>query len=236
MASSIVQSAATQAAVTAPTVTLGAAPTVGNTLVAVVSSDTTHTTAPNAGAGKTFTQRVSQVNNQGFYVWTRLVASGDSATVTFAASSAGVTSAQVIEVQGTYDQVGAGTTVINTAASTRDATGLTPATADNTVLACYGIHGFNGANPSGGSVDNTFTVTRTSWPATASLAQSGTITAQKFTAATTATGTTTASWTGGALDRDGVQIAFTGVASGAAAPNPRPTTVYRTAVHRSSNY
>lgn len=235
MASSIVQSAATQAAVTAPTVTLGAAPTVGNTLVAVVSSDTTHT-APNAGAGKTFTQRVSQVNNQGFYVWTRLVVSGDSATVTFAASSAGVTSAQVIEVQGTYDKTGAGTTVINSVGGTRDATGLTPATADNTVLACYGIHGFNGANPSGGSVDNAFTVTQTSWPATASLAQAGTIVAQKFTAATAATGTTTATWTGNALDRDGVQIAFTGVAGGAAAPNPRPTTVYRTAVHRSSNY
>jgi hypothetical protein len=219
MASSIIQSAASNSAVANPTVTLGATPTPGNTLVAWVSSDTTHTAVPTAGAGRSFTQRIAQVNNQGFYVWTRLVTSGDSATVTFTASSALNTSAHVIEVQGTYDVIGTGLSTINAGAASRTTNGLTPTNADNAVLAIAGIHGFT-ATGSGGSADNTFTLTEANFPAGTGTATAGGITTQKFTGSTAATGTTTISWTGSAIDRDGVQIAFTGIGGGAAVVLP----------------
>jgi hypothetical protein len=103
--------------------------------------------------------------------WTRLVTSGDSATVTFTASSALNTSAHVIEVQGTYDVIGTGLSTINAGAASRTTNGLTPTNADNAVLAIAGIHGFT-ATGSGGSADNTFTLTEANFPATATASRS----------------------------------------------------------------
>lgn len=234
MASSIVQQNASNSSVTGPTVVLGAAPTAGNTLLALVASDTTHTAVPTAGAGRSYTQRLAQVNNMGFYVWTRLVTSGDSATTTFTASSALPTSAQVLEIQGTYDVIGTGLSTINTSAGNRTTNGLTPTTADNTVIAIAGLH-FSTPVPSGGSVDNTFAIAQTQFAPAAGATASSSITASKFTGSTAATGTTTISWTNGVNDRDGVQIAFTGISAGTAAP-PNRKTLYRPAVHRSSLY
>lgn len=210
MVSSVVQSAAVQATTTSVIVTLGTTPTVGNTLLAFVASDTTHSAVPIAGASRGFTQRLSQVNNQGFYVWTRAVVSGDTSTITFTASSASPSSAHVVEVQGTYDTIGTGTTTINTAGASRTTNSVTPTNADNTVLALAGIHGIQNAE-SGGAADNGFALTLANYPAGAGLTLASTVSTQKFTGVAAATGVTTISWTGNSLDRDGVQVAFAGV-------------------------
>jgi hypothetical protein len=130
MASSVVQSNANSGAATSLTVVLGAAPTAGNTLLAIMASDTTHAGVPTAGAGNSYTQRLAQVGGQGFYVWTRLVAGGESATTTFTPSTADPAGLVVAEIQGTFDKVGAGTTITGSALATRDTTTLSPTTTD----------------------------------------------------------------------------------------------------------
>lgn len=217
MAASVVQSNSGFATTTTPTVVLGVAPTAGNTLVAVVGSDTTHG-VPTAGAGKSYTQRLGQVAQQGFYVWTRLVVAGDSATTTFAPTSASPSAMVVAEIAGTFDKTGTGFTITGSNAASVPPTGLSPATTDGLVIAAGGMHNATGSAPSGGSVDNTFTLLRTAFNAAAGATSSNAITASKVTTSTAATGTTTLSWTNNCADRDGVQIAFTGLAGAAAIP------------------
>jgi hypothetical protein len=233
MASSVVQSNANSGAATSLTVVLGAAPTAGNTLLAIMASDTTHAGVPTAGAGNSYTQRLAQVGGQGFYVWTRLVAGGESATTTFTPSTADPAGLVVAEIQGTYDKIGAGTTITGSALATRDTTTLSPTTTDNIVLAIAGIHAPSSTVGSGGGVDNTFTFLRAVFSAGGLAA--GVVTGWKTTGSTGATGTTTLSWTNNYKDRDGVQIAFTGI-GGAAAAKPNPHRLIQIAVHRASLY
>lgn len=215
MTASIVQSNSIEGTTASVNVVLGVAPTVGNTLVAVMSSDTVHTGTPTAGSGRAYTQRYSRVANQGFYVWTRLVASGDSATTNFTPSGANPATLAVIEVQGTYDTVGTGTFVAANGL-TAAPTGLTPSTTDGLTLAIAGCHGITTGQPASPSVDNGFTITRTQNPAAIGGARAAVFVAHKVTSSTAATGTTTISWTTAQIfDRDSVQIAFTGISSGA---------------------
>jgi len=210
MVSSVVQSNGAHGTTNPRTIVLGSAPTVGNTLVAIMASDTTHTGVPTAGAGNSYTQRLAQVGGQGFYVWTRLVVGGESATTTFTPNGASPAALHVIEIQGTYDKVGAGTTNTGSAAASRTATGLSPTTTDNIVLAIAGLHAVQASAPSGGSADNSFTLTLATHSGGTGF-NCGIITAHKATGAISATGTTTLSWTNNYNDRDGIQIAFTGI-------------------------
>jgi hypothetical protein len=219
MAVTVVQSNSASTTTSPATVVLGAAPTAGNTLVAIMASDTTHTGVPTAGAGLNYTQRISQVNNEGFYIWTRLVVSGDSATTTFTPNGAFAASLMVIEVAGTYDKIGTGSLVLGTSGSTIVNTGLTPATTDGMTISIGGIHSVNSAL-GGGSVDNGFTMLRTQYAAGNGSAIGGVMAATLVTTTTTATGTTTFTFTGSASDRDGAQIAFTGTGGGAPAIPP----------------
>jgi hypothetical protein len=215
---SIVQSASANTTTTPATVTLGAAPTVGNTLLAIMSSDTTSTAAPTAGSTRSYTERINAVANQGFYVWTRLVASGDAAATAFTPSGANPAALMVIEVAGTYDTIGTNTHVLATPALTATATGLTPTTTDGLTVALVGFHSVTGAAPTGGTVNNGFTLLRTQFPATNGATLSGIVTGYVVTTTTAATGTTTLSWSvGNGGDRDSLQIAFTGT-GGAVTP------------------
>ena len=212
MASSVVQFGTFVTDIAAPTVVLGATPTVGNTLVAILAADVTSSGVPTAGAGRPYTQRLKNVNNQEFTLWTRLIASGDSATTTFALTGTFPSAVAVVEVQGTYDTVGTVSSTINVAATARTCTGLTPTTIDNLVLAIVGLHNLGAL--SGGVADNAFTVVASRYGPVGST-QAGLIIASRLTGSTAATGTTTVSWTGNANDRSGAQIAFTGIAGGA---------------------
>ena len=209
MPASVVQFGSVSASTATPAVVLGAAPTVGNTLVAILAGDITSSGVPTAGAGRSYAQRLKNVNNQEFTLWTRFVASGDSATTTFALTGAAPTAVAVVEIQGTFDKVGTVSSTINSAASTRTCTGLSPATTDNLVLSIAGLHGLS--TISGGAADNTFTVVTTRY-GTSGATQCGLIVASRLTGSTAVTGDTTVSWTGTATDRDGAQIAFTGIA------------------------
>jgi hypothetical protein len=182
-----------------------------------MASDTTHTGVPTAGAGLSYTIRDTQVASQGWYVWTRLVVAGDSATTTFVPNGANPAALMVIEVSGTYDKVGTRVHVTGVAASNIAPTGLSPTTADGLTLAVAGMH--NLTTVSGGSVDNAFTflALQTTFAGSTSGAV---IAAYKVTSSTAATGTTTLSWTGTGADRDAVQIAFTGLGGGAPAIPP----------------
>jgi hypothetical protein len=182
-----------------------------------MASDTTHTGVPTAGAGLSYTIRDTQVASQGWYVWTRLVVAGDSATTTFVPNGANHAALMVIEVSGTYDKVGTRVHVTGVAASNIAPTGLSPTTADGLTLAVAGMH--NLTTVSGGSVDNAFTflALQTTFAGSTSGAV---IAAYKVTSSTAATGTTTLSWTGTGADRDAVQIAFTGLGGGAPAIPP----------------
>jgi hypothetical protein len=221
MATSIVQSNSANTTTTPATVVLGAAPTAGNTLLAIMSSDTTSSAVPFAGAGNTFTQRLSQVNAQGFYVWTRLVAGGESATVTFTPNGANAACLMVLEIQGTYDKVGTGGTIVGTPATSVVATGLSPATTDGITIAIAGCHSITVAAMTGGAATAPFTFYRGQYAATSGGTLSGVVTARYVTSSTAATGSTTLSWSGGQPnDRDSLQIAFTGLAGGAPAIPP----------------
>jgi hypothetical protein len=216
MVASVVQSATTyNISSTASTVVLGAAPTAGNTLLAVMASDTTAAAAPTAGTGNGYTQRVGQVNAQGFYVWTRAVAGGESATTSFTLSTGSAAALAVVEIQGTYDKFGTGTTNTSTPAASRTTTGLAPATTDGLTVAIAGLHSL-AAVPTGGAADNTFSFLAAKYSGLAQSTETGVVLAYKVTSSTAATGTTTLSWTGNVNDRDGVQIAFTGIGGGAA--------------------
>lgn len=219
MTVTIAQQASANTAVDPTSVALAGAPTAGNTLLAIMSSDTTIQTTPTAGATNTYTQRIGQVNAQGFYVWTRLVVSGDSATTTFDITGANPACLMVFEIVGTYDKIGTGATTVGSAGASRTTTGLSPATADNLVIAIAGLHSLVVVT-SGGAVNNGFTILRTQFASTAVNTQSSIITASKATGSTAATGTTTITWTGSANDYDGVQIAFTGSGGGAPAIPP----------------
>lgn len=218
MVASVVQSASANTTTTPATITLGAAPTVGNTLLAIMASDTTSTAAPNAGTSKPYAQRLAQVGGQGFYVWTRLVVSGDAAATSFTPSGANPACLMVIEIQGTYDVVGVGTTTTGTSGTSRTTTTLTPTTSDNLVVAIAGLHALTVVT-SGGTVNNTFSMLRTQFAGSTGATLGSVLTASRSTGAAAATGTTTISWTGNASDYDGVQIAFTGT-GGAAAATP----------------
>jgi hypothetical protein len=185
-----------------------------------MASDTTHTGVPTAGAGLSYTSRFTQVNNEGFYIWTRLVVSGDSATTTFTPNGAFAASLMVIEVAGTYDKIATtGSLVTGTAGTTIINPGLTPATTDGMTLSIGGIHSVNSAL-GGGSVDNGFTIVRTQYAAGNGSAIGGVMVAKLVTTTTGATGTTTMTFTGSASDRDGAQVAFTGAGGGAPAIPP----------------
>jgi hypothetical protein len=214
----VVQSNSASTIIDPATVVLGGAPTAGNTLLAIMASDTTIQNIPFAGTGNTYTQRLAQVGGMGFYVWTRLVVGGDSATTTFDITGANNATLMVFEIAGTYDKIGAGATSTSSA-TTRTATGLSPATTDNLVVAIAGMHSTSAVG-SGGSADNGFALLRAQFAPTAGTLLCNIVTASKATASTVATGTTTLSWTGAATDRDGVQIAFTALAGGA--PPSRP--------------
>lgn len=234
MASSVVQSNANSGTGTSLTVVLGSAPTAGNTLLAVMASDTTASAAPTAGTGNSYTQRLAQVSGQGFYVWTRLVAGGESATTTFTLSTSSPAGLLVAEIQGTFDKVGTGTTIVNSALTTRDTTTLSPTTADNLVAAIAGIHGEASTVGTGGGVDNAFTFLQAAFSAGTAPTAAGVVVGSKVTGSTGATGTTTLSWTNAYKDRDGVQIAFTGI-GGAAAAEPYRRAVLQ-AVNRAANF
>jgi hypothetical protein len=218
VAVTVVQQNSANTTIDPATVVLGSALTAGNTLLAIMASDTTIQNIPFAGAGNTYTQRLAQVGGMGFYVWTRLVVSGDSATTTFDITGANPAALMVFEIAGTYDKIGAGATSSGSG-TTRTATGLSPATTDNLVIAIAGIHSTSAAG-SGGSADNGFALLRAQFAAAGGSTQCNVVTVSKATASTAATGTTTVSWTGAATDRDGVQIAFTALAGGAPAIPP----------------
>lgn len=184
-----------------------------------MASDTTSTGAPTAGAGLSYTQRLSQVSAQGFYIWTRLVVSGDSATTTFTPNGAFPAALMVIEVAGAYDKIGTGSQVVGSGGQTVINTGLSPATTDGITLSVGGVHGVTNTM-SGGTVDNGFTFLRGQYPAGTGTTVGGAVSASKVTTTTAATGTTTITFTGGASDRDGAQIAFTGAGGGAPAIPP----------------
>ena len=57
MTSSIVQSASTIGTTGTVTVTLGSAPTIGNTLVGIMAADAYQTAAPTAGSGRSYTSQ-----------------------------------------------------------------------------------------------------------------------------------------------------------------------------------
>lgn len=213
MALAPIQQISGTAAITAPTLTLGATPTVGNTLVAIMASDDYDTALPTAGAGRSYTQRLSSENNLGFYIWTRKVVSGDSATTTFGIGSATHSAAAVLEIQGDYDKVGTVTTTNNSAAGTQVTSGLSPATTDNIVLAVFGGTTTNTVL-SGFSVDNGFTNAISAINAASGAGRANAHVAYKLTGATSATGTTTISWSGLSSDRSGAQVAFTAIAGG----------------------
>ncbi len=222
---SVVQSASANTATDPGVVTLGAAPTVGNTLLAIMASDTTIQTGVTAGAGRSYTQRLAQVGNQGFYIYTRLVTSGDAAATSFDITGANPAALAVIELTATYDKIGTVATTINANATSRTATGLSPTTTDNLVIAIAGLHTLNTV-PTGPSVDNGFTLVLTQGTTTSNAVYVAT----KATGSTSATGTTTFSWSGNALDQDGVQIAFTALAGGNyTGSGSRATTVSLTA-------
>lgn len=220
MAASVVQSNSANTTTTPATVVLGAAPTAGNTLVAVMASDTTHTGVPTAGAGNSYTIQDTQVASQGWYVWTRLVVAGDSATTTFVPNGANPAALMVIEVAGTFDKVGTRVHVTASAAASIAPTGLTPATTDGITLAVGGLHGIVAGALSGGAASAGFTFLRSQFAAGTGGTLGGVIAAYLVTTATSATPTTTLSWTNNATDRDAVQIAFTGLAGGAPAIPP----------------
>jgi hypothetical protein len=216
---SVVQSASVIGTTASVTATLGSTPTVGNTLVGFLSSDTTSTVVPTAGAGASYTARLSSVTNQGFYVWTRLVASGDSATTTFTLTGAASSAIVLVEVQGTYSSIGTVATTINGAQTTRTATTVTPATTDGIVLGAAGLHGFNTVI-TGGTADNTFTTLLNQPNASTGSTISAMLTAYRVMSTATATGTTTFTWSGNATDTAGIQVAFTGITV-AAGTRPR---------------
>lgn len=218
MAASVVQSAGSSVATDPATVVLGATPTAGNTLLAVMSSDTTIQTStfPTAGAGRNYTLRGSRVANQGFYVWTRLVTSGDSATTSFDIAGANPGTYAVAEIAGTYDTIG---TITFAAANGLNLpiTGLTPGGTDNLVVAIVGGHSVSNSVPAAETADNGFTVFVAQDPPSVGGTRSAVILASKATGSTSATGTTTISWTGAQIfDRDGFQISFLGISSGSA--------------------
>lgn len=213
MAVAPIQQVAGTATSTTPSVTLPSAPTVGNTLVAIMAADDYQTAAPTAGSGRGYTPRLSSQNNLGFYLWTRPVASGDSATTTFAIGSATYSAVIVLEIQGTYDTVGTVTTTNNAAAGTQVTSGLSPATADNIVLAVFGGTTTNTVL-SGFTVDNGFTNATSAIASTSGGGRANAHVAYKLTGSTAATGTTTISWSGLASDRSGAQISFTAVSGG----------------------
>jgi hypothetical protein len=227
MAASVVQSNSALTTTTPATVVLGSAPTAGNTLLAIMASDTTSSAVPFAGSGLVYTQRLAQVSAQGFYVWTRLVVSGDSATTTFTPNGANVAALAVLEISGTYDKIGAGFTTVANLATTVATSGLSPTTTDGLVVAIAGLHSFAGGTPSGGAVDNTFTFLLSRFSAAAGSTTCGTVDGYKVTSSTATTGTTNLSWTTTANDRDAVQIAFTGLAGGAPAALPDLVMAYR---------
>ena len=112
--------------------TLGATPTVGNTLVCVVGSITTMTAGPSG-----FTQRVGYVSQQGHYVYTRTVVSGDSATVTVDPNGDFDTAMVVMEIDGTYDEITTTAATQSTAGQSSRTTNPSFSTADVLHLACF---------------------------------------------------------------------------------------------------
>jgi len=112
--------------------TFDSSPTNGNVMLCAVSSDTTMTAGPSG-----WTERVAQVGNQGFYVYTKTV-SGDSATVTVDPNGDNPTAMVIVELAGvsTYEAV---SSVADTQASwglDRTTNAVTPAGAAG-YLACY---------------------------------------------------------------------------------------------------
>lgn len=211
----VVQSADGVAASDPATVTLGATPTAGNSLLAIMSSDFAIGTGGVTAGSAAYTQRLAQVNFQGFYIYTRLCDGSESATTSFDLTGAGNGTYMVIEVSGTYDKIGTSTTTTATQGASRTTNTLTPASVDNLVLAISGNHNLTAATTAA-SANNTFTLTRLR-SAVAGGANCSIVVTQRATGATAATGTTTISWTGNNADRDGIQIAFTGLAGGAPA-------------------
>uniref|UniRef100_UPI0035698A64 hypothetical protein n=1 Tax=Actinotalea sp. TaxID=1872145 RepID=UPI0035698A64 len=212
MPAPIVQSASAIGTTGSVGVTLGATPTPGNTLLAIMAADAYQTGAPTAGAGRSYTSRLSSQSNLGFYFWTRLVTSGDSATTTFtlgAASSACV----VVEVAGTFDKTGTASVVNNSAGGSSACTGLTPATTDGTTLAVAGLTSTN-TILSGISSNNGFTTVINAINSVSGGGRANVFVSSLATTTTTATGTTTISWSGLASDRASAQIAFTALAGG----------------------
>jgi len=209
MAASVVQYSSANTTVDPSTVALGAAPSAGNTLLAVMASDTTIQNTPFAGTGKTYTQRLASVNNQGFYVWTRLCDGTESATTTLDITGANPAAVGVFEIQGTFDKIGTVSSTINSNNTQRTCTSVTPASADNIVIALAGLHSL--ATISGGAVDNGFTFLLGQYGPSGGT-QCGLVIGYKVTGSTSAVGVTTPSWSGNALDQDGVLVAFSGLA------------------------
>ncbi|MFN2592949.1 MAG: hypothetical protein ABR532_08985 [Candidatus Dormibacteria bacterium] len=127
-------------------VTLDAPPTAGNLLVAAANSDATVATPTG------FTLAVSAVNQQGLYIWYRVVQGGDSATVTFVPSVSDSVAAGVLEYSGLtaspLDKTASNTTA--SGGTSAIATGTTAAVSQNAelVIACAGPHSaLNGTGP-----------------------------------------------------------------------------------------
>ena len=212
MAASVVQSATGATTSTAITATLASNPTVGNTLVAFANSDATLTISDNKGG--TWTQRLSYVDDQGFYIWHRAVQSGtndNGLVVTVTPSVSDYASLVVSEIGGVsstpFDVVGSVTDVGSSGSSTSSS--ITTTAANDIVFSAHGLHGVGGALPTGFSWGNSFTTVATAIPTSgASSLKTLMIVGSTIQATAGATGATTLSWTNNASNSATAQIAF----------------------------
>lgn len=134
------QGAQSGSAVASLAVTLGTAPTAGNTLIAACNSDATIATP----AG--FSLAVSAVSGQGLYIFYRVVQAGDSATVTFTPSVSDAVAGGVLEYSGLtatpLDKTASNTTN-SSATSIATGTTATTAQADELLIVVVGPHAGN---------------------------------------------------------------------------------------------
>lgn len=119
-------------------------PTLGNVLLAWANSDGTQTTPTDNGTGGVWTLRVSVVDGNGCYLWTKQVAAGDT-TMTSVAFG-GVSARRkvgVIEISGVtasaYDVSGTATVITGTAGTTVNSAANTTTGADGDFVLHFGM-------------------------------------------------------------------------------------------------
>jgi len=210
MAASIMQSAVATGTSTALVATLGATPTLGNTLVVITNSNNIVTL--NASAGTGWTQRAAYLGDQDFHAWTRPVVSSDITAFTINSSPADDIAIVVLELAGVlatpFDVAGTVVAASGVAAS-QIASTITTTAANDLVLVIHAVHGIESSYTGAVSYNNSFTAAVAANPATGfSTSKTALLIGQKTQATAGAVGATTITTTGSSQNRASVMLAF----------------------------